>query len=105
MVVQLKPFVAQLWAALYSKGADDHHVLVQQVATALNWMKTLFTSTDMLYATIHLKPARLRTAIATDASPTGGGALLCVIPQRQDPGDFHLDIKVPSQHPDNFQAL
>ena len=45
-------------------------------------MKKLFSTNELLYATTYLRPARLKTYICTDASPTGGGAVLYVVDAR-----------------------
>ena len=80
LLVQLKPFVAQLWAALYSDRGDRDSVYTAQVASALEWLRTLFRSTSHMFAVRHFKPPRVKAVISTDASPEGGGALLHFLP-------------------------
>ena len=76
VTIQLKPFVRQLWAAIYSKGADDHHVYEQQVHVALTWIYTLFKDRSKMLATRFLHPPSTQVALVCDASPTGGGAAI-----------------------------
>ena len=74
VTIQLKPFVRQLWAAIYSKGADRHRVYEQQVHVTLTWIYTLFKDRSKMMATRFLQPPSTQAAIVCDTSPTGGGA-------------------------------
>ena len=80
LLVQLKPFVAQLWAALYCDRGDRETIYTAQVSSALLWLRTLFISTSHMFAIRHFKPPRVKAVISTDASPEGGGALLHYLP-------------------------
>ena len=79
LLVQLKPFAGQLWAALYSDRAEGK-IWRAQVETALVWLNVLFRSSSCLFAVRHLRPASTQAVIASDASPFGGGALLFILP-------------------------
>ena len=79
VTIQLKPFVWQLWAAMFSKGADHHRVYEQQVHGVLTWIHTLFKDRSKMMATRFLQPPSTQTVIVCDASPTGGGAVVYFI--------------------------
>ena len=79
LLLQLKPFVGQLWAALYADRAGGK-IWRAQVETALVWLDALFRSSDCLFAVRHLRPAATQAVVASDASPFGGGALLYILP-------------------------
>ena len=61
LLLQLKPFVGQLWAALYADRAGDK-IHPAQVRTALEWLKALFASSTDLYAIRRLKPPTLASS-------------------------------------------
>ena len=82
LLIQLKPLVGQLWAAVYSERAEGE-VHRAQVQTALTWLKALFATKASLYAIRYFKPPKLQAVIASDASPWGGGALLFLLPARE----------------------
>ena len=78
LLVQLRPFVGQLWAALYSDRADGR-LYLGQIATALKWLKALFSSASSLTSVRYFRPPRTKSILCSDASPWGGGALLYVV--------------------------
>ena len=78
--MQVKPFARQCWAALHSKGKDSKSVFLEQVLIALTWVHELVREPKLLRAVRFLRPGRLQAAVASDASPVGGGALLYIFP-------------------------
>ena len=80
VTIQLKPFVRQLWAAIYADGANKHQVYEQQVHVALTWITALLQNRSRLMATRWLRPPSIQAAIVCDASPTGGGAAIYFLP-------------------------
>ena len=80
LLPQLRPFVRQLWAALFAKGYDDKFIFTAQVLTALTRLKTLLRNQPDMHARVYLAPPKTKVIIVTDASPTGGGAVLFVVP-------------------------
>ena len=76
VTVQLKPFVRQIWAAIYAKGPDEHTVYEQQVHVALVWVAALVEDRTHMHAIRHFNPPALQAVVVCDASPFGGGAAL-----------------------------
>ena len=63
VTIQLKPFVRQLWAAIYADGANKHQVYEQQVHVALTWITALLQNRSRLMATRLLRPPSTQAAI------------------------------------------
>ena len=80
VTIQLKPFVRQLWAAIYAKGANRHQIYEQQVHFALTWITALLADKSRLMATRYLQPPSTQAVIVCDTSPTGGGAAVYFMP-------------------------
>ena len=79
VVIQLKPFVRQIWAAIYAKGPDDFTVYEQQVHVALVWIAALVENQTQMYTIRYLTPPAVQAVIVCDASPFGGGAALYLL--------------------------
>ena len=80
ILLQVKPFTAQLWAMLYSKGRGKDTVHTAQIHNALVWLQHLFSDPTSFTAVRHLKAPKTQTAIAVDASPFGGGSVFYLLP-------------------------
>ena len=69
------------WAALYSVGASKSKVWKQQVQHVFMWIKGLLSPRPLLLSrTVYFAPPATTPYLMFDASTSGGGALLWVLP-------------------------
>lgn len=81
MLPQLRPFAQMLWAALASDGAGRQHIWAKQVAIPLKWFREFFSDSSAgLTRSVRVDPPNTVAVVAFDASPSGGGAVLWVVP-------------------------
>ena len=81
LLPQLRPFCERLWAALSSKGKDSGHVWRDQVKTAVTWLVAFVRERHYpLRRVLSAAPPQNRAVLFFDACPTGGGAVLYIIP-------------------------
>ena len=102
LLPQLQPFAQQLWAAIASRGVDRHHVWRRQVDLALRWLRALVDDeSNKLQRTLSAVPPATVICIAFDASTTGGGAILWILPTT---GRALPLPGLPTQAPDAYLA-
>ena len=81
LLPQLRPFCERLWAALSSKGKDHGHVWRDQVKVAVSWLVAFVQERHYpLKRVLSAKPPQTRAVLFFDACPSGGGALLYLLP-------------------------
>ena len=100
---QLQPFAQQMWAAISSKGVDQHRVWRRQVDLAFKWLRALVSdSTNKLERTLSAVPPASLVCIAFDASTSGGGALIWILPTIGQPVAV---ATIPQRTPDAYMAM
>ena len=81
LLPQLRPFVETLWAALASEGFSPQAVWRRQAELGLRWLLAFATGSEVPPRRFVKKSTPLeRIVIAFDASTTGVGAILWVLP-------------------------
>ena len=81
LLLQLRPLSGMCWAALYSVGASKSKVWKQQVQHVFMWIKVLLSPRPLLLSrTVYFAPPASTPYLMFDASTSGGGALLWVLP-------------------------
>ena len=86
VIPQLRPFINMMWAALGSEGAGRKHVFTRQIRSGLLWLQAfLREEATAIQRAIDFRPPRTTTVVAWDASTTGGGAVLWVVPMEDCP--------------------
>jgi hypothetical protein len=96
LLPQLRSFTQVLWAALSSPGFSPSRVWAKQVQLALDWLLAFFRlQSGLITRTIRSDPPRTVPIVAFDASPSGMGALLWVIPASVQPTIRRLESIAP----------
>ena len=81
LLLQLRPLSGMCWAALYSVGASKTKVWKQQVQHVFMWIKMLLNTRPLVLSrTVYFAPPASTPYLMFDASTSGGGALLWVLP-------------------------
>ena len=81
LLLQLRPLSGMCWAALYSVGASKSKIWKQQVQHVFMWIKMLLSPRPLVLSrTVYFAPPASTPYLMFDASTSGGGALLWVLP-------------------------